>query len=277
MKTYSIHIDKNNFFNQIFVPLSHKFLSVLKLNGAKVIFDQEPSNKVRKIIFGSHAAPEYWLSKINNDDIIVNLEPIFKTEFRKTNKTYLNLLNNAQVLDYSSKNLNFLNNAKLFNIPPFYVTPQSGDKITYQKTYDILFVGSVNKLRDNYLKILNNKYKLVTGFKIFSNNLDTAIKSSKLYLHIKQDEFDLFNYFKFSHCMLYPTVYAGHSGILSDDKEFLSLKGLTIFSKDEDLFNGIDILLNDEEMYFSILKKQKIISESYNKQFEILIKELIKN
>jgi hypothetical protein len=277
MKTFTIHIDKNNLFNQIFIPLSYKFAETLRSNGVKVLFDEDSPKDDVKIIFGSHANPEYWINKIKPDDIIVNLEPIFKIDFRDANNDYLKLLNKCNVLDYSIRNLDFLENGKVFNIPPFFVSPQNTNNLEFEKNFDILFVGSVNNFRDINLKILNAKYKLATGFKIFSNNLDLAIKKSKLYIHLNQDKNDLFNHFKFAHCLPYPTVYAGHSGFMDDNHEIKSLENSSIFKENEDLLKGIEILLNDKKIYSNILEKQKKISGIYNDNFNNFIRELLSN
>lgn len=277
MKIFKVYVDKNNLFNQIFKPLSYKFAETLRSNGAEVLFENDPLNEDLKIIFGSHANPDYWINKIKPDDIIVNLEPIFKIEFRNMNNNYLKLLNKCNVLDYSIRNLDFLENGKIFNIPPFFVSPQNTINLELDKNFDILFVGSVNKSRDKNLKLLNAKYKLATGFKIFSNNLDMAIKKSKLYIHLNQDKNDLFNHFKFAHCLPYPTVYAGHSGFIDDNYEIKSLENLSIFKENEDLLKGIEILLSDKKMYTNVLEKQKKISTIYNNNFNNFIKEILNN
>ena len=277
MKIFKVYVDKNNLFNQIFIPLSYKFAETLRSNGAEVLFENDPLNEDLKIIFGSHANPDYWINKIKPDDIIVNLEPIFKIEFRNMNNNYLKLLNKCNVLDYSIRNLDFLENGKIFNIPPFFVSPQNTINLELDKNFDILFVGSVNKSRDKNLKLLNAKYKLATGFKIFSNNLDMAIKKSKLYIHLNQDKNDLFNHFKFAHCLPYPTVYAGHSGFIDDNYEIKSLENLSIFKENEDLLKGIEILLSDKKMYTNVLEKQKKISIIYNNNFNNFIKEILNN
>lgn len=277
MKIFKVYVDKNNLFNQIFIPLSYKFAETLRSNGAEVLFENDPLNEDLKIIFGSHANPDYWINKIKPDDIIVNLEPIFKIEFRNMNNNYLKLLNKCNVLDYSIRNLDFLENGKIFNIPPFFVSPQNTINLELDKNFDILFVGSVNKSRDKNLKLLNAKYKLATGFKIFSNNLDMAIKKSKLYIHLNQDKNDLFNHFKFAHCLPYPTVYAGHSGFIDDNYEIKSLENLSIFKENEDLLKGIEILLSDKKMYTNVLEKQKKISTIYNNNFNNFIKEILNN
>ena len=277
MKIFKVYVDKNNLFNQIFIPLSYKFAETLRSNGAEVLFENDPLNEDLKIIFGSHANPDYWINKIKPDDIIVNLEPIFKIEFRNMNNNYLKLLNKCNVLDYSIRNLDFLENGKIFNIPPFFVSPQNTINLELDKNFYILFVGSVNKSRDKNLKLLNAKYKLATGFKIFSNNLDMAIKKSKLYIHLNQDKNDLFNHFKFAHCLPYPTVYAGHSGFIDDNFEIKSLENLSIFKENEDLLKGIEILLSDKKMYTNVLEKQKKISTIYNNNFNNFIKEILNN
>lgn len=269
MENFVIQIDKSNKFNQIFIPLAQKFLETLKKNKAL-------NNQKVKIIFGSHANPEYWIKNTFKNDIIVNLEKIYNDDFRSKNPKYLRLLESNTVIDFCSLNSKFLNKHYIIKIPPFFVFPQREVEDKIDKKYDILFVGGTNSERNKILKIIfEKKFNLVTGFNIFSQKLDLSIKQSKIYLHLNFEKNDIFNHFKFAHCCLYDTVYYGHSGNLIDNPELKELVGLSLFPKDEQIIDGLKVLINDAELYEKILLIQKKIAKKYDDNFNLFIKDIL--
>ena len=152
MKPFIIHIDKHNNFNKIFIPLAIKFLEILKKNNASIAKNDSNKKDARKIIFGSHAKPEYWKLTSSEEDIIVNLEPLYKKEFREKNKSYIDLLKSRTTFDYCSLNSEFLNNHFYFKVPPHFVYSQKDSFNNIEKKCDNLFVGSRNKKRLDFLK-----------------------------------------------------------------------------------------------------------------------------
>ena len=280
MKNFIIQVDRNNRFNQIFIPLAHKFLEVIRKNGGTIFKRDDEENyslkiKKVKIIFGAHANPEFWIKNASKHDIFVNLEKIYKDEFRSKNLKYLELLEKNTVLDFCSLNSIFLKKHYILKIPPFFVFPQKKLK-KIEKKYDILFVGGVNTLRDKILKkISDEKFKLVTGFDIFSQNLDMSIKQSKLYLHLNFEPDDIFNHFKFAHSSLYETIYCGHSGNLIDNFEAKELIGLSLFEKDKEIISGINELIDNENLYKKTLMIQQKIARIYDYNFNTFVKNIL--
>jgi len=278
MKKFIIHVDRHNKFNQIFIPLAYKFAETLKSVNAPIetVNTKESDKNIIKIIFGSHSNPEYWISNSNENDIIVNLEPVYKKKIRDKNNKYLELINNRITLEYCSLNYKFLNNYYHFYVPPFYVWPQNNNEKEIEKKFDVLFVGSTNESRKKNLQnLMNRNIKLVSGFKIFSKELNLAIKKSKIYLQLNEDESNIFNYFKFAHSSLYNIVYAGHSGNLVDGPEIKELLGLSLFENDNEMIDGIENLLNDEDTYTKAMLIQKKIANKYNNNFNLLIKKIV--
>ena len=280
MKNFIIQIDKNNRFNQIFIPLAQKFLATIKKNNGHILeenkkkIDLQNLKKVQ-IIFGSHANPEFWIKNTLKTDIIVNLEKIYKNEFRLKNPKYLELLENNTVLDFCSLNSNFLKKHYILKIPPFFVFPQQNE-VKIEKKYDVLFVGGVNNERDKILKkISNGKFKLVTGFDIFSQNLDISIQQSKIYLHLNFEPDDIFNHFKFAHSCLYDIVYCGHHGNLVDNPEIKELLGLSLFEKDTEIISGIKELIDNKDLYKKTLMIQKKIARVYDDNFNSFVKNIL--
>ena len=280
MKNFITQIDKNNRFNKIFIPLAQKFLATIKKNNGHIL--EEDNKKIKftnlkkiKIIFGSHANPEYWIKNTLDTDIIVNLEKIYQDEFRSKNPRYLELLENNTVLDFCSLNSSFLKKHHILKIPPFFVFPPQNEK-KIEKKYDVLFVGGINTERGKILKkISNEKFKLVTGFDIFSQNLDMSIKQSKLYLHLNFEPDDIFNHFKFAHSCLYDIVYCGHHGNLVDNPEIKELIGLSLFKKDTEIISGIKELIDNKDLYKKTLMIQKKIARVYDDNFNSFVKNIL--
>ena len=280
MKNFIIQVDKNNRFNQIFIPLAKKFLETIKKNNGQILEGDDKKNENSnlnkvKIIFGSHANPDFWHKNILKTDYIVNLEKIYKNEFRSKNSKYLKLLENNTVLDFCSLNSNFLKKHYILKIPPFFVFPQQNLEKN-EKKYDILFVGGINTERDKILKkISDKKFKLVTGFDIFSQNLDKSIKQSKLYLHLNFEPDDIFNHFKFAHSCLYNIVYCGHSGNLIDNSEVKELIGLSLFEKDTEIISGIKELIDNKDLYKKTLMIQQKIARVYDDYFNSFVRDIL--
>ena len=276
MKPFIIHVDKHNNFNKIFIPLAIKFLEILKKNNASVVKNDSSKKDARKIIFGSHSKPEYWKLASSEKDIIVNLEPLYKKEFREKNKSYIDLLKSRTTFDYCSLNSEFLNNYSYFKVPPHFVHSQEDNFNNIEKKHDILFVGSRNKKRLDFLKkISETKLKLVIGFKIFSKNLDLAIKQSKIYLHLDSDENTVFNNFKFAQCSKYETIYAGHSGNIIDNPHMKEMLNLSLFEQDDEMLSGIKNLISNKKNYSKALNVQKKISSIYEDEFDSFIKSFL--
>ena len=185
------------------------------------------------------------------------------------------MLENNTVLDFCSLNSKFLNKHYTLKIPPFFVFPQKNE-VKIEKKYDVLFVGGVNNERDKILKkISNGKFKLVTGFDIFSQNLDISIKQSKIYLHLNFEPDDIFNHFKFAHSCLYDIVYCGHHGNLVDNPEIKELLGLSLFEKDTEIISGIKELIDNKDLYKKTLTIQKKIARIYDDNFNSFVKNIL--
>ena len=159
MKNFIIQVDRNNRFNQIFIPLAHKFLEVIRKNGGTIFKrDDEKNNSLKikkvKIIFGAHANPEFWIKNASKHDIFVNLEKIYKDEFRSKNLKYLELLEKNTVLDFCSLNSIFLKKHYILKIPPFFVFPQKK-------------LEKIEKLRENGIPTIPSTLKEELDCNIF--------------------------------------------------------------------------------------------------------------
>ncbi len=260
-------VDGTNPFNAIFLPLANKFANSLYNQGVHVFNAPSVLNEYNsRIIFGAHANPNFWLKNKNSKDIFVNFEPIFLENWQNDNTSYMSLMRNSRVLDYSKKSEIYTKYFNLFPIPPFY---KSNGNI--EKNTDVLFVGSINERRKLALtKLLNKGINLSIKFKIFGNDLLKLIEKSKLFLDINFHKHEaIFNIFRFCLCSNTGTVYTGESGITSDYPEVEKLLGLTITDDIQELSKIIIKLNNDNEYRQYALKIQRNIAETLEDKFQV--------
>ena len=271
---FTICIEKKNHFNRIFIPFSKeikRLLERLECTTDIVWGDKATSN--RKIIFGSHANPEYWLQHSKQNDIIVNLEPVYKKSWKIAHGNYIRLLQSRLVFDYFSLNSSFIPTSAVFKIPPFF----QNYKPVRKKEFDAVFIGSRNDYRNKILqKLSDSKIRTGVGFDLFDQQTFQAIDSAILYINLDLDEESVFNGYRFADCALSKTLFAGHSGCTSNCPEVGELLGISIFKTDEELFSGLNRLLSDKSLQKKASKIQKLIALDYQKQFlETLRKNLL--
>lgn len=266
-----IVIDQSNHFNKIFLPFARELQAKIIALGLKcemVWGDLETI--ARKVIFGAHSSPEYWLKHTYDKDIIVNLEPIYKAAWRKNNPNYFKLVQSRCVFEYCSLNLPYLKDGHLFKIPPLY----SDLKPTKTKDLDVVFIGSRNQYRVNVLKKLETSdLKLGIEFDILDKDAFHAFDRSWLYLNLDLDEESAFNDYRFMSCAMSNTLFAGHSGDITDHPEMQKLVGLSIFDRSVDLVKGLQDLISNKSKIMQAFMLQYQIAQDNNKQFDRFIKQ----
>jgi hypothetical protein len=264
-------VDKTNPFNEIFIPVANRFASSLQDKKISV-YDAgvEKAKDGVRIIFGSHANPAYWLINRKQKDIFVNFEPIFLSHWKHKNKTYLDLLEASNVLDYTNKNLKFKDSFKLFHLPPLFISNKINSNLS-----DVLFVGSFNDLRQKKLqKLSEKKISLNLKFKIFGDTLLYEIQKSKIFLNLNfEDQGSVFNLFRFCLCARTNTLYAGESGDLSDYPEMNELVGISLTSNNISLTKLITELLGDKDKFKKALEIQHKIASILEKKYQNFIDE----
>jgi hypothetical protein len=266
-----IVIDESNHFNKIFLPFARELQAKIIAFDLKCeIVWGDLETTARKVIFGAHSSPEYWLKHTHNEDIIVNLEPFYKPAWRKNNPNYLKLVQTRCVFEYCSLNLPYLEDGHLFKIPPMY----SDLKPTKTKEFDVVFIGSRNKYRNNFLKEIEaSGLKLGIAFDVLDKDAFHAFDRSWLYLNLDLDEESAFNDFRFMSCAMSSTLFVGHSGDITNHPEMQKLVGLSIFDRSMDLVKGLQDLISNKSKIMQAFMVQYTIAQENNKQFDRFIKQ----
>jgi len=266
-------IENSNVFNSIFAPVAKKFAEELHKKGVHIFFaDQDISQKFPRLIFGAHSNPVFWQNNKNKEDIFVNFEPIFLPNWQINNFSYIKLLKNSRVLDYSNKSNIILNQTEFFKLPPLY----NSEKII-SKENDVLFVGSINERRKLvFRQLFNDGINISHKFKIFGDELLKQIEKSKIFLDVNLYENSIFNIYRFCLCADTNTVYVGEAGDTSDYPEINELLGLTITKNTEETSKIIKNLISDKNHYLHLIKTQKKIAKKLDKRFKIFINSFSK-
>lgn len=261
-------IDGRNPFNAIFLPLATRFADSLQEFGVEVYNAPLENKNNPRIIFGAHSNANFWLNQKTENDIFVNLEPIFLKTWQKANFEYLNLMKNSRVLDYSVHSKPYIKNFQLLPIPPFKRL-----RSTSKKSMDALFVGSVNeRRRDILLGLQKSGIDIHSKFKIFGNELYENILNSKLFLDVNfHDQGSIFNMFRFCLCANSDTIYTSEQSITSDYPEVEALQGLTITQNLSVFPEMVSKLLTDENYQKCALSTQQDIARQLENKFQNFI------
>ena len=265
-----ICIDQSNNFNKIFLPLGRELQARVRALGLKCELSWgDVETSARKVVFGAHSSPEYWLKKTHTNDIIVNLEPFYKAEWRDKNTNYLKLLQSRCAFEYCHLNLPYLNDGHFFKLPPLYSDLQP----TAKKEMDIVFIGSQNQYRNNMLnEIASEGLNLKVGFNILDNDSFHVFDRSWIYLNLNLDEQSVFNDYRFMSCAMSNTLFAGHSGDITNHPEVGKLIGVSIFENDADMVIGLKDIITNKAKLFRALAIQYEIAQDNRKNFDNFVK-----
>lgn len=265
----SIHIEINNQFNKIFLPFAKElYARIINLGlNCQMFWGYKESNS-KKIILGAHSNPEYWLNKINPEDIIVNFEPIYKDSWRDMNPNYLELLKRQCVYDYCEINLPYLEESYFFKMPPLY----SDLKPKRKKELDVIFIGSINNYRRDILKKLHKTgINIKAKFNILDNELYNEIDGARIYLNLDLDKESIFNEFRLMSCAQTNTLFAGHSGNIEFHPLAEKLVGLSIFKNDSEMIDGIRSLIFDDNSFLKAFDIQNEFATENKMRFDDFI------
>jgi len=267
-------IDKGNKFNAIFAPLAKKIAFELQKNNIHIFFaDQNILQKFPRLIFGAHTSPNFWLENKKSNDIFVNLEPLYLSDWQINNFAYCKLINSSKILDYTNKTKKIYNQSKFLPLPPLYQSME-----TVNKDREILFVGSVNQRRKLILEklISDDNIDVSVKFEVFGQELFKEIEKSKIFLDIHYNKDYIFNIYRFCLCADSNTIYVGELGDTSDYPEIDELRGLTIAENYRELVKIITDLRSDENHLKNSIITQRKIAKKLEKKFQKFIGEFSK-
>ena len=261
---FGIFVEDSNEFNKIFVPFAKKLQKSLSDIGLVCEFQPKLDTFLgTKIIFGAHSEPEKWTNNLSPSDIMVNLEPVFKNDWRNKNCLYCDLLKRHQVLDYTKKNKVYAGKHDVITIPPLFRchTQQEKDRL-------VLFVGNLTTYRRQVIQSFH-KYQISVhfGFRLFGQKLASEINRAAIFLNINDENNDTFNAFRFALCSGLNTLFVGDSGDWSSTKEIEPAIGVSIVENPQMISELVSALINDPSYYLEALNLQKQIANDQNKKF----------
>lgn len=149
------------------------------------------------IIVGAHLIEESELSIIPRDSIVFNSEQLFNSSKFMT-KTYVEILKNFQVWDYSGKNTTYINQNlspkfQAVRVPLGYAKGMSRLKKRHPQDIDVLFYGSLNDRRKKCLdSIISYGLNVMHLYGVYGAERDEYIQKSKLVLNLHYFESQIF-------------------------------------------------------------------------------------
>jgi len=263
--------------------LNFKYTIVLEITVDDIKKNRQDPNEIYIILF------PHTLKNFPD----VNKYIIYQLEQYKQSKWIDNLYkkkisNSIFTWDYSLENYNNFEpeyKKKIYYLPiPILDVKHNEDKKNDYK-YDIIFVGATNKRRNNIIRELKKKYKVLFLTKTFNNDLYNIMEQTKIILNLhyyknailettrlnealfnnklviseEPDEYDSFN----------KKMYEKNIIFVDEIKDDLS--------NIEDLYKSIDNYLIDENYNAKLLENNKLIKKIFEYSFYFFYKSLKNN
>lgn len=209
----------------------------------------------KAIVLGCHLIPHLNLLDIPKNLILFNLEQIQLDSFWMS-QSYLDILRNYPVWDYSYRNIQELKKLGIDNVthcdigyePALTKIPQSEEDI------DVFFYGTLNDRRIKILNELkNNGLKVVALFETYGKKRDKYISRSKTILNIHHYEARVFEIVRVSYLLANKKFVISEVG-QDDDLEKPFDEGM-VFSTYKELVEKCMEYLKDESHRKEIAEK----------------------
>lgn len=232
-----------------FIEIARVFNETLINFGYDSILDTKFHKERTHICFG-----------VNNDLIwdnipanskIVNLEQLYDGCVF-LNAKYLNFLNIYEVWDYSSKNIEFLNNKNIFNVKKInigYSKSLEYNIFKDEQDIDVLFLGTPNQRRTDIHNLIVNQTvneNIIFKHNVWGEEKENLIQRSKIILNIHFYDSKILETIRISHLLSNKKcVISEKSGINEENIEWE--KGLILCEYNE-IVNNVLKYLNDDEL-----------------------------
>jgi hypothetical protein len=210
----------------------------------------------------------YQLEQNVNNKISVNYKKLHESNILKQ------MYNNASLLiDYCQLNINvtnkyYKNNFKIMNVPARNISNTSHK----EHLYDIIFIGSMNKRRENIICKLKEKYKVLIVENIYGEELKQLCNQSNICLNIHYYENAILERVRLNEMMEYGIKIISEKPCLED-------MDICNYYDSVNFISMIDNLDNLDELLFTI-EKIKFDENHYTKnnlnQLQSLFKDNIK-
>ena len=249
--------------------------ALLNLGFDSILTDNLFSFDRTNIIIGGHLLDKILNINIPNDSIIYNFEQIDKDSAWLT-ASYIELLKNNEVWDYSIENINNLNKLGVINVihmPVGHVKQMERIEKSIHQDIDILFYGSINERRKKILDQLRSAgLNIVTLFGVYGNDRDALISRAKIVLNIHFYESKIFEIVRISYLLSNGICVVSENGNDKSEKQFNESIILTNY---DDLVSTCLKLLNEPNERAKISKNGQEFFQSLRQ--EDFINNLLSN
>ena len=121
-------------------------------------------------------------------------------------------------------------------------------------------------------EIASEGLNLKVCFNILDNDAFHVFDRSWIYLNLNLDEQSVFNDYRFMSCAMSNTLFAGHSGNITNHPEVGKLIGVSIFENDADMVIGLKDIITNKAKLFRALAIQYEIAQENRKNFDNFVK-----
>lgn len=210
----------------------------------------------------------YQLEQNVNNKISVNYNKLHESNILKQ------IYDNATLLiDYCELNVNvtkqyYNNNFKIMNIPARNLTLHT----ERHYMYDIIFVGSMNKRRENILSKLNEKYKVLIVKDVYKEELKQLCNKSNICLNIHYYENAILERVRLNEMMEYGIKIISENPCDQDMnicKYYKSINFIEIIENNlDELINKIEYIKDKPKQIHDLNELEQIFKQDIYKIFK---------
>lgn len=210
-----------------FHDTSSSFAHTLREKGHDVTLSSNFMPSRKNIIFGANDCihtPHAVIEHIPKDSIIVNLEQLSGGSSVWSNETYLDVLRNHEVWDYSWANIEWLKEQNITNVKKISIGYSPSLEFVLPppetKDIDVLFFGAVNERRSRIINALNMHPEInsvCSTSSSFGEERNKLIARSKIVINIHYYPSKILETVRLSH-LVANKAYVISEGVINEDE-----------------------------------------------------------
>ena len=214
----------------------------------------------------------YQLEQNINNKISVNYNKLHESNILRQ------MYNNASLLiDYCQLNINvtkqyYKNNFKIMNVPARNITHRESHKENY--LYDIIFIGSMNKRRENIMFKLKEKYKVLIVENVYGEELKKLCNQSNICLNIHYYENAILERVRLNEMMEYGIKIISEKPCIEDMnicRYYKSTHFIEMIDNSDnlnELFNTIECIKNEPNGLHDLKELEQIFTHDIREIFK---------
>jgi GR25 family glycosyltransferase involved in LPS biosynthesis len=262
--------------------LNYEYTIVLEITIEDIKHNRKNPNEIYIILF-PHTLKNF---PDVNKYIIYQLEQYKQSKW--INDEYKKKIENSIFTwDYSLENYNnfepeYKKNIFYFPVPILNITH---DNKPNKYKYDLIFVGAPNKRRNDIIRQLKKKYKVLFLTKTFNNDLYDKMEEAKIILNLHYYKNAILETTRINEALFNNKLIISEEPDEYDKFNRKTYEQNVIFVEEikddlsniKDLYNIIDNYLDDEKYYLRILENNNFINKLFEYSFYFLYISLYKN